>query len=84
LVYTILIDGMTYWRAHGHAKRSVTRAHWTPPHERATPIDIETAAYVLLAHVHRGEVTSGMPIMRWLASQRNPDGGMASTQVRAQ
>lgn len=46
------------------------------------PSAIETAAYVLLTHVVKGDMTSGRPIAKWLISQINGKGGYLSTQVR--
>ncbi|XP_034339956.1 CD109 antigen [Arvicanthis niloticus] len=46
---------------------------------QARSVDIEIAAYALLAHtLHR--VFEGIPIMRWLIRQRNSLGGFVSTQ----
>ncbi|XP_028642176.1 CD109 antigen [Grammomys surdaster] len=46
---------------------------------QARSVDIEIAAYALLAHtLHR--VSEGIPIMRWLIRQRNSLGGFVSTQ----
>merc|ERR1712198_580837 len=41
---------------------------------------IELASYVLLAYTRRGMVEEGLPIMKWLMSQRNSLGGFHSTQ----
>uniref|UniRef100_M3XYI7 CD109 molecule n=1 Tax=Mustela putorius furo TaxID=9669 RepID=M3XYI7_MUSPF len=43
-------------------------------------LDIEVAAYALLSHFLQYQVSEGIPIMRWLSSQRNSLGGFASTQ----
>lgn len=46
---------------------------------QARSVDIEIAAYALLAHsLHH--VSEGIPIMRWLIRQRNSLGGFVSTQ----
>ncbi|CAG2232820.1 CD109 [Mytilus edulis] len=44
------------------------------------PSAIETAAYVLLTHVIKGDMTSGRPIAKWMISQINGKGGYLSTQ----
>ncbi|CAC5375280.1 CD109 [Mytilus coruscus] len=44
------------------------------------PSAIETAAYVLLTHVEKGDMTSGRPIAKWMISQINGKGGFLSTQ----
>ncbi|CAM9628767.1 unnamed protein product [Lampetra fluviatilis] len=42
--------------------------------------DIEMTSYALLAYLHQGNVTEGIPIMKWLSQQRNHLGGYSSTQ----
>ena len=51
---------------------------------QADPVDIEVTSYVLLALLASGtqkDLERGAPIVRWLTSQRNAEGGFASTQV---
>ncbi|XP_069677480.1 CD109 antigen-like isoform X2 [Periplaneta americana] len=43
-------------------------------------VDVEMTAYGLLTYLQRGLVQDALPIMRWLVSQRNEQGGFASTQ----
>ena len=43
-------------------------------------VDVEMTAYALLTYLQRGLVTEALPIMRWMVSQRNSNGGFASTQ----
>lgn len=45
-------------------------------------VDVEMTAYALLTYLQRGLVEDGMPIMRWLVTQQNDEGGFASTQVQ--
>jgi len=50
----------------------------------AAAADVEMTSYVLLATLHgldQSQLTSALPIVRWLSSQRNGDGGFSSTQV---
>lgn len=49
---------------------------------RAPARDIETTAYALLTYIALGHHAQGLPIVKWLVSQRNPQGGFSSTQVR--
>ncbi|XP_004674106.1 PREDICTED: CD109 antigen [Condylura cristata] len=63
--------GMQYWVS----PMSRLSDSWQP-----SSLDIETAAYVLLSHFLQLQVLEGIPIMRWLSSQRNSLGGFASTQ----
>ena len=44
-------------------------------------VDVEMTAYALLTYLQRGLVTEALPIMRWMVTQRNSNGGFASTQV---
>lgn len=37
-------------------------------------------AYALLTLVHNNQITDGLPIMKWLLSQQNENGGFQSTQ----
>ncbi|KAG8513202.1 CD109 antigen, partial [Galemys pyrenaicus] len=63
--------GMQYWVS----PVSRLSESWQP-----RSLDIEIAAYVLLSHFLQFQVLEGIPIMRWLSSQRNSLGGFASTQ----
>ena len=42
--------------------------------------DVETSAYALLTLVKRNEMTEALPIVKWLISQQNSNGGFSSTQ----
>ncbi|XP_070352570.1 CD109 antigen isoform X2 [Equus asinus] len=48
---------------------------WQP-----SSLDIEVAAYALLSHFLQGQLSAGVPVMRWLSRQRNRLGGFVSTQ----
>ncbi|XP_048247796.1 CD109 antigen-like [Haliotis rufescens] len=56
------------------------RQPWSREKRFSNPIDIETTAYGLLAHVVRGELGEGLKVMKWIVHQRNPNGGFTSTQ----
>ncbi|XP_015601908.1 CD109 antigen isoform X2 [Cephus cinctus] len=43
-------------------------------------VDVEMSSYNLLTYLRRNLVTDSIPIMKWLAKQRNSEGGFASTQ----
>ncbi|KAJ9588469.1 hypothetical protein L9F63_018159, partial [Diploptera punctata] len=43
-------------------------------------VDVEMTAYGLLTYLQRGLVQDALPIMKWLISQQNEQGGFASTQ----
>jgi CD109 antigen len=44
-------------------------------------VDVEMTAYGLLTYIQRGLVQDALPVMKWLITQRNEQGGFASTQV---
>lgn len=63
--------GMQFWVS----TVSQLSESWQP-----SSLDIEVAGYALLSHFLQYQVSEGIPIMRWLSSQRNSLGGFASTQ----
>ncbi|XP_046569086.1 CD109 antigen-like [Haliotis rubra] len=66
-------DGSKYWVVDNDPDKNKGE-------RKATPIDILTTSYGLMAFVSRSKLKAGMGIMRWLASQRNPRGGFKSSQ----
>lgn len=44
-------------------------------------VDVEMTAYALLTYLQRGLVEDALPILHWLVSQQNDQGGFASSQV---
>lgn len=54
---------------------------WRPPHQQSRAIDIELAAYAILVKTEKTGVVAALPIVRWISSQRNANGGFSSTQV---
>ena len=44
-------------------------------------LNVETTAYALLAQMAVGRLKLAGPIVTWLTSQRDPQGGFVSTQV---
>jgi hypothetical protein len=44
------------------------------------PVDVETTSYALLTYMTLGDTNKGLPVVRWLTSQRNAFGGFSSTQ----
>ncbi|BES88505.1 thioester-containing protein [Nesidiocoris tenuis] len=43
-------------------------------------IDVEITAYAMLTYLEKGLVADAIPVMKWLISQQNEQGGFASTQ----
>jgi len=65
-------DGMTHWSSRGIGDVTTAAA------------DVEMTSYVLLAtlrSLEQSQLTSALPIVRWLSTQRNSNGGFSSTQV---
>ncbi|KAG4078918.1 hypothetical protein HA402_005578 [Bradysia odoriphaga] len=64
--------------------------HWEkaiPQEETRNPwlslpnsVNVEITAYALLTLINNNQITDGLPIMRWLLSQQNENGGFQSTQ----
>lgn len=75
----IFVDGMKHW----HKAQTQTDSHhyWSPPHRQSNPIDIEMTSYALLVYAYNNQFTDGLSVMKWITSQRNPQGGFGSTQV---
>ena len=74
----IVIDGMKHWHK---VQTQSSSNYWTPPHGQSNPIDIEMTSYALLVYGANNHITGGLPVMKWITSQRNPQGGFSSTQV---
>lgn len=51
--------------------------HWK---NDSQSLQIEIAAYALLAYTELRDTDNGLPVLRWLIKQRNPYGGFVSTQ----
>ncbi|XP_022321696.2 CD109 antigen-like isoform X2 [Crassostrea virginica] len=73
----VVKDGMKHW----HKAQTQSSSHyWSPPHRQSNPIDIEMTSYALLVYAANNQFTDGLPVMKWITSQRNPHGGFSSTQ----
>ncbi|RWS07950.1 CD109 antigen-like protein, partial [Dinothrombium tinctorium] len=75
------------------AKRENDYMWWSGSLEMLEPVDkqssnfflpksteVEATAYALLTLVHRSDIENAIPVMRWLISQQNSNGGFSSTQ----
>lgn len=69
--------GSMYWQ---DSRTKTVKSSWTPPWRRATSADVELTAYGLLALTLDRNVADGARVARWLAAQRNSQGGFDSTQ----
>ena len=78
----LLSDGQKYWSESTVTPNPYCR--WNCPNPS---YDVEMTAYVLLAVLTAGGmdiIGEGLPIVKWLTSQRNAYGGWSSTQVKKQ
>jgi hypothetical protein len=73
-------DGMKYWHK-SSASNNVNPSFFVPPYGQARSVDIEMTSYGLLVYVRRQDAIGGLPIAKWIAAQRNANGGFSSTQV---
>ncbi|KAL5016374.1 hypothetical protein ScPMuIL_005963 [Solemya velum] len=74
----IVEDGMKHW--HKPEAPSTSTPHWRPPHQQSRSADIEMTAYALLVYTSTNDLTGGIPVMKWITTQRNSNGGFRSTQ----
>lgn len=84
-------DG-AFQRLMTYAKRSPDYTWWAAESDKnqtdkqsahffyAQSNDVEMTAYALLTLVLRSEVETALPVLRWLISQQNSNGGYGSTQ----
>ncbi|KAL5008096.1 hypothetical protein ScPMuIL_013677 [Solemya velum] len=71
-------DGMKYW--HKPEASSTSPPRWRSPNQQAKSVDIEMTSYALLTYIRKNDITGGIPVMKWITSQRNSLGGYHSTQ----
>jgi len=74
--------GLKYWQIDS-AESSSYSARWRPPYLAAQSNAIEMTSYALLTYVRRNDLSSAIPILKWLVSKQNDLGGYSSTQVRS-
>ena len=56
--------------------------HWYDYYHKSDSYDTEVAAYALLYYIEKKDLAHGLPVLKWLLTQRNEFGGFISTQVR--
>jgi len=74
---------MTHWKAREDEPLRPAGSWWW---YRPNSADVETASYALMSLLAvtetRGDkIRVGLPLVRWLSTQRNAYGGFGSTQV---
>ncbi|KAL0273724.1 UNVERIFIED_CONTAM: hypothetical protein PYX00_006334 [Menopon gallinae] len=67
---------MKFW------KKPIPEGDEKNPWHEAIPngVSVEMTAYAMLTYLERGLIQDAIPIMKWMTSQRNEQGGFASTQ----
>jgi CD109 antigen len=68
-------NGMKYWE-----KQIAETDEKNPYNLHPNSVNVEMSAYALQSFVAAGLETDGVPIMKWLVTQRNENGGFQSTQ----
>jgi CD109 antigen len=69
------MNGLKYWTKEiPHSDKE------NPWNSRPSSVNVEMTAYALQALIEAGSASLAIPIMRWLVSQRNENGGFVSTQ----
>ncbi|KAI1728660.1 a-macroglobulin complement component domain-containing protein [Ditylenchus destructor] len=72
-------DGNVHWSAKVRPERAATK-DTSQYFYQSQPVDIEVTSYALLNYMQLADTEKGLPIVRWLTSQRNSLGGFSSTQ----
>jgi CD109 antigen len=64
-----------------HWIKSVSKSDEKSPwNDQPNAVNIEMTAYALQAFIEAGKETESVPILKWLVTQRNENGGFQSTQ----
>ncbi|CAD5206260.1 unnamed protein product [Bursaphelenchus okinawaensis] len=71
-------DGSSHWALAPQSSRKTRDT--TKYFYQARPVDVEMTAYALLTYMIRNDMNKALPLVRWLTSQRNSQGGFSSTQ----
>jgi CD109 antigen len=77
----VVQDGMKHWGKKIETKvESMDETIWRPPYTQSLSVNIEMTSYALLTYALLRDVSAGVPVAKWIVSQRNPNGGFSSTQ----
>lgn len=68
-------NGMKYWE-----KPLALSDQKSPWKDQPNSVNVEISSFALLAFVESGLESDAIPIMKWLVTQRNENGGFQSTQ----
>lgn len=67
---------LTFWSDAVGTEEGQRPSYWSGPR----PVDVEASAYALLTLMENSDTEAGLPVVRWLTSNRNALGGFSSTQ----
>ncbi|XP_076447000.1 CD109 antigen-like [Babylonia areolata] len=77
--HAVTRNGFRYWHKEPVTTTSSSTRHaWRTPQAGAS--DVEMTSYALLTYAATNDITGGLDVLKWVASQRNPRGGFSSTQ----
>lgn len=75
-IHLFFPDGHKWWKR--AERKSDAKNPWA---QEPNSVDVEMTSYALLTYLQRGLLEDALPILSWLVSQQNDQGGFASTQV---
>ena len=80
-LFFVWLVSTRYWSQSGREEvdQEATSCGWSCPPTLTS--SIEMTSYALLTYAIRGDVSEGIPVMKWLLGQQNEFGGFRSTQV---
>ncbi|KAK3609624.1 hypothetical protein CHS0354_038627 [Potamilus streckersoni] len=78
----VVKDDKMFWpsRPSTISERNPLTTPWFKFYEKSPLLDIEIASYGLLHYIETRNIASGLPVLKWLTSKRNANGGFQSTQ----
>ncbi|KAK7492650.1 hypothetical protein BaRGS_00016129, partial [Batillaria attramentaria] len=76
--HAIVEGGLKHW--HAATTQTTSQGHYWRRPSGAPARDVELTSYALLTYAAGNNFMGGLDVMKWVASQRNPNGGYSSTQ----
>ncbi len=84
--FSVCVDGMKHWhkdKPDDDTMNNFDRLVFRPPYNQAPAVDIEMNSYVLLVYTRLKDFSNAVSVAKWIAAQRNANGGFSSTQVNS-
>ena len=72
---------MKHWAKAEAKTPAMSSDPWERRKNEGKAMNIELTAYGLLSLAANDDQIEGLQVLKWLTSQRNPNGGYSSTQV---